>query len=239
MRSTLATDVPPNFITMRAKTRSPGCGGFCPAADLLLGRGHATKARPDQSAARGEARQEQTMAAIPTLETTRLILRPYRLEDFDAYAAMWSSPTVVRFIGGRPFSREIAWSRFLRQIGLWHHLGFGVFALEETATGAFAGEAGFHDLKRDLTPSLEGTMEAGWALTPSMQGRGLAEEAMRAAIGWARRHGPRDRLTAIIAPENRASLRVAEKLGFLEYARTTYSGAPVTLVHQTLTGRPV
>ena len=46
---------------------------------------------------------------IPTLETPRLRLRAYRREDFDAYAALWAEPAVVRFIGGTPLSREAAW----------------------------------------------------------------------------------------------------------------------------------
>jgi len=172
------------------------------------------------------------MVLIPTLETPRLRLRPYHLEDFDAYAEMWADPAVVRFIGGTPFSREASWTRFLRQIGLWHHLGFGFFALESRGTGAFVGEAGFHDLRRAITPSLEGTMEAGWALTAAAQGQGLAEEAMRAALGWADEHGAGSRFTAIIDPGNAASLRVAEKLGFAESTYSSYSGKPVVLLER-------
>jgi RimJ/RimL family protein N-acetyltransferase len=100
------------------------------------------------------------MADIPVLETARVRLRPYRLTDFDAYAALWADPDVVRFLGGTPFTREQAWIRFLRQIGLWHHLGFGFWVIEDRASGAFAGECGFHDLQRGLTPTLDGTMEA-------------------------------------------------------------------------------
>ncbi len=65
---------------------------------------------------------------IPHLETARLYLRPHRSEDFEAYARMWAEPSVVRFIGGVPLSREAAWTRFARQMGLWHLLGFGFFA---------------------------------------------------------------------------------------------------------------
>ena len=43
---------------------------------------------------------------IPTVETERLILREYRLPDFEAYAALWRDPLVTRFIGGRPRTRE-------------------------------------------------------------------------------------------------------------------------------------
>ncbi|MEO8882244.1 MAG: GNAT family N-acetyltransferase, partial [Devosia sp.] len=134
------------------------------------------------------------MVEIPTLETPRLLLRAYRIDDFDDYARMWADPEVYCFIGGKAFTREAAWTRFLRQIGLWHHLGYGFFAVEHRETGAFAGEVGFHDLRRAITPSLEGTMEVGWAVTPIMQGQGLAAEAMRTALGWAGEHGTGTRL---------------------------------------------
>ncbi|WP_029355487.1 GNAT family N-acetyltransferase [Bosea sp. 117] len=172
------------------------------------------------------------MPIIPTLETPRLRLRPYRLDEFDAYAAMWAEPSVVRFIGGMPLSREAAWVRFLRQVGLWHHLGFGLFAIEDRASGAFLGEAGFHDLKRTLAPSIEGTMEAGWALTGSAQGKGLAEEAMRAALDWAALHGSGSRITCMIQPNHAASLHVARKLGFAVFAEGLYNGKPMVLLER-------
>ena len=174
------------------------------------------------------------MTAIdaPTLETPRLRLRAFRPDDFESYAKMWAEPAVVRFIGGRPMSREAAWIRFLRQVGLWRYLGYGFFALEDRDSGAFVGEGGFHDLKRTLTPSNEGTMEAGWALATAMQGRGLAEEAMRAAIAWADRVHPTPRMTCIIRVEHLASLRVAEKLGFTPYGETLYHGDDVVLLER-------
>jgi RimJ/RimL family protein N-acetyltransferase len=164
---------------------------------------------------------------IPTLETERLILRPHRLADFDTYVEMWSDPDVVRFIGGHPFDRENSWSRFLRAAGGWHYLGFGFFAIEEKATGLFVGEAGFHDLHRNLVPDIEGTLEAGWALMPTGQGWGYATEAMAAAIGWAEEAFPDQRMTCIINPDNLPSVRVAGRLGFVELARTSYHEHPI------------
>lgn len=166
---------------------------------------------------------------IPTLETERLILRPHRLEDFDAYAEMWADPDVVRFIGGKPFDREMSWSRFTRQAGVWQLMGFGFFAIEEKATGLLAGEGGFHDMRRDMTPSIEGTLEAGWALAPNVQGWGYATEAMTAAIAWAETAFPGRRMTCIIDPDNQPSIRVARRLGFIEMARSHYRASPVTL----------
>jgi RimJ/RimL family protein N-acetyltransferase len=159
---------------------------------------------------------------IPRIETDRLVLRPYGLGDFDAYAEMWADPDVVRFITGKPFEREASWGRFVRQQGMWHYMGFGFFAIEEKATGSFVGEAGFHEVRRNLTPSIEGTLEAGWALNSAGQGWGYATEAMTAAIGWAGTAFPGRRMTAIIDPDNLPSVHVAKKLGFKEFARTNY-----------------
>ena len=170
---------------------------------------------------------------IPVLETPRLTLRAHALADFGAYAALWSDPDVVRFITGSPFSREASWSRFLRHPGHWQHMGFGFLAITERETGRFIGEAGFHDMRREMTPSIEGTLEAGWALTPSVHGRGYGSEAMQALVGWADRTFPGRRMTCIIDPANQASQRVAAKIGFREIVRTTYHGSDTILFERT------
>jgi RimJ/RimL family protein N-acetyltransferase len=139
---------------------------------------------------------------IPTLETERLVLRPHRLEDFETYVEMWADPDVVRFITGKPMDRETTWARFLRHAGSWHHLGFGFFAIEEKETGLFVGEAGFLEGRRNVEPSIEGTLEAGWGLMPTGQGWGYATEAMTAAIAWAEGAFPGQRMTCMIVPDN-------------------------------------
>ena len=103
------------------------------------------------------------MIDIPTLETERLTLRPHRLDDFEAHAALWADEKVVRFITGAPSTREQSWSRMLRIAGMWHHMGFGFLAIVERESGRFIGEAGFPEARREMEPSIEGTMEIGWA----------------------------------------------------------------------------
>lgn len=169
------------------------------------------------------------MNRVPTLETDRLLLRPYRRDDFTAYAALFADSNVTRFIGGIPFSREQSWTRFLRQVGMWHYFGFGFLALQEKETGRFIGEAGFHDLHRVIVPSLEGTMETGWALSPDAHGNGFATEAVSAVLRWGDQYLPTLRKTCIIDMENQASLRVATKLRFREVRRTVYHGANVVV----------
>ena len=164
------------------------------------------------------------MIDIPTLETRRLVLRAHRRDDFDAHFELWRDENVVRFITGVPSTREQSWARLLRIAGMWHHVGFGFFALEEKESGRFIGEAGFLEAKRDMEPSIEGTMEVGWALMPSAHGKGYATEALTAIIGWGETQFPGRMMTCIISPENQASLKLAEKLGFRETARTDYNG---------------
>lgn len=166
-------------------------------------------------------------SGIPVIETARLRLRPHELADLDAYAAMWADPLVTRFIGGKPLSREVAWTRLLRYRGMWTVMGFGFWAIEDRATGRFLGEAGVQESRRELQPSIEGTLEAGWGLVPEAHGRGLASEAVAAVIGWAEKALPERPMTCIIDPGNTGSIRIAQNFGFRERARTDYHGAEV------------
>ncbi len=158
----------------------------------------------------------------PTLESPRLILRPHRPDDFPASATLWADPIVTRHIGGRPLSEEEAWTKFLRYFGHWTCLGFGYWVVEERSSGAFVGEVGFADYKRNLESSAKGLPEMGWVLSPAFHGKGYATEAVSTALDWANGRFPR--VSCIIHPENTASTRVAQKCGFVELERTLYNG---------------
>lgn len=166
----------------------------------------------------------------PAIDTERLTLRLHGLDDFPHSLAMWSDPAVTRYIGGRPSTEEEVWQRLLRYAGHWSLMGFGYWAVRERESGRFAGEVGFAVGKRPLEPSFGDAPELGWALVPAFQGRGYATEAVRAAITWGQsRFGPDRRTVCMIHPENLPSLRVAEKAGYREFARTTYKGDPTIL----------
>jgi len=159
---------------------------------------------------------------IPLLRTARLILRAHRREDFDACAALWADPLVTRFIQGKPQTREEVWARLLRYTGHWAWLGYGYWAVEEEG-GRYIGELGLADFQRQMEPPL-GVPELGWALTPAVHGRGLATEALTAVLAWADATLDAAETACIVAPENLVSLRVAEKLGYRQTARTLYKG---------------
>ena len=171
---------------------------------------------------------------VPVIETERLRLRGHKQEDFAESVAMWSDAAVTRYIGGKTLSEEEVWARLLRYVGHWAWLGFGYWLIEEKATGAFVGEMGFSDWKREMEPSLKGVPEIGWVLATRAHGKGYATEAARAAMMWGdaniRSARPSlGRMVCIIHPEHTRSIRVAEKCEFKEVLRTTYHGEPTVL----------
>jgi RimJ/RimL family protein N-acetyltransferase len=163
-------------------------------------------------------------SGAPLLETERLRLRAHRADDHAGCLAIWSDPEVTRYIGGRPASREEAWKRLLHYAGLWSLLGYGYWAVEEKTSGRYIGDIGCADFKRDQLPMLDGMLECGWALAPHAHGRGYATEALLAIMSWAQANLDAPRLACIIAPDNLASIRVAEKAGFRQWQSATYHG---------------
>ena len=175
----------------------------------------------------------------PVIETERLIMRPHRLDDFESVAAMWAEPEVVRHISGRPSTPELSWARLLRYAGHWALLGYGYWAVQERDTGAFVGEVGYADYHREIEPSLDGIPELGWFVASSAHGKGVTTEATRAAVAWGEAHFTVPRIACIIAPENLASIRVAEKCGFRLLQETQYQGQPTLMYMRELSPRNV
>jgi len=166
---------------------------------------------------------------VPVLTTTRLRLRAHELEDFEPSAVMWGDAEVVRHVGGRPFTREESWARYLRYPGLWALLGYGFWLAEEKGTQRFVGDVGFGDFKRAIEPKLEGEPEAGWVLARHAQGKGYATEAMGAVLAWADQRLKGRASVCMIDTGNASSIRVADKLGYREFARTDYKEKAVIL----------
>src|SRR6266566_5273509 len=143
------------------------------------------------------------------LETERLILRPWTLDDFDGFAAMCADPQVMRFLAedGKPLSRFSAWRAMAGIVGHWTLRGFGLFAVTERTTGALVGRIGPWD------PEGWPDFEIGWMLRSEYWGRGYATEAVNRCIAHAFTDLGRSHLSSFILPENTRSIRVAERVG--------------------------
>lgn len=166
---------------------------------------------------------------VPVIETERLRMRGHRMDDFPHSVAMWADAKVVQYIGGKSQTEEESWTRFLRYVGHWVALGFGYWVIEEKATSAFVGEIGFADYKRDMQPALRGIPEIGWVLISPSHGKGYATEAVRSVVAWGDQRFGSLRTACIIAPSNHASVRVAEKCGYVESGTAIYKGNAVRL----------
>lgn len=164
----------------------------------------------------------------PVLHTPRLTLMGPDPADLPALAEMWADPIVYAAIGGRAFSREEVWHRLLRHVGHWQLIGYGSWTIRETESGRLAGTIGLMDSRRATTPSFEGTPEMGWALCRWAHGRGLAHEALAAALDWADAQRIA-RTVCIIDPGNAASLRLAGRVGYRLVCEARYHDAPTLL----------
>ena len=154
-----------------------------------------------------------------TLETERLLLRAFRAEDFEPYAAICADPEVMRYLGeGRPLSRSDAWRQMAMILGHWRLRGYGLWAVEERATGALVGRLGF------FQPEGWPGFELGWMLRRASWGKGYATEGARRALAHAFANLGRDRVISLIRPDNRPSVRVAERLGERLEGPTTLFG---------------
>ena len=168
-------------------------------------------------------------ATAPVIETERLRLRGFRASDLDAQATAMTDPDVVRHLGGSPMSREETWRKILASPGLWALLGYGYWVAERRDDGAYLGQIGFADFKRDMTPNIEGLPEMGWIMAPEAQGQGYATEAVLAALAWADEALGGREIVAIISHANAPSIRVAEKGGFSLREEAVYKGEPILL----------
>lgn len=144
---------------------------------------------------------------IPTLETKRLRLRAWQESDMAVYIAMCADPQVMRYVTGKPMTRQEAWRHGAYIIGHWQLRGYGHWALEHKESGEFIGRAGF------FNPVDWPGFEIGWAIRRDYWRQGLAEEAARCAMAYGFEQLGRDSMISVIHPENHASIALAKKLG--------------------------
>ncbi|WP_297506374.1 GNAT family N-acetyltransferase [uncultured Caulobacter sp.] len=170
--------------------------------------------------------------SAPTLTTARLTLAPPTLADFEDSRAMWADPVVIRYFGRDPFTEEESWTRLMRARGLWEVLGFGYWAVRETATGRYVGEVGFADLRRDLEPSLHGLPEMGWVLAAWAHGQGFGTEAVRAGLAWIDEALAPEIVPCIIDVENAPSIALATKVGFTLKTHASFKGSPIVVMER-------
>jgi RimJ/RimL family protein N-acetyltransferase len=162
-----------------------------------------------------------TPAPIPELRGERLVLRAFRNDDLDAYAAMSADAEVMRYIGdGQTVGRDIAWRQMAAFLGHWMLRGYGMWAVVLRPGGALIGRAGY------LYPEGWPGLELGWLLAREHWGRGLAFEAASLALAHGQQHiAGIGGLISLIRPGNQRSAALAQRLGATLDRRIELMGA--------------
>lgn len=156
------------------------------------------------------------------LETDRLVLRRWTVDDIGAAFAILGDPEVTRYLGesGEPFPDLAQTRAWLERIqGKYAEWGdYGSWAAAEKATGEVIGGGG-------LLP-LEGgpDVEVFYHFRADCWGRGFATELTRALIEYAFDRLDLSRVVGVAYPANTASLRVMEKAGMTHQGRRSAYG---------------
>lgn len=156
------------------------------------------------------------------LETGRLRLRRITADDLDNLVSLDSDPEVMRFLGGRPTSRDWWRDEALPRILAYYDRGddLGYWAVAEIGTGAFLGWVFFRP-HRDFDPPApvdRSGIEVGYRLRREAWGHGYATEACRALIARGFDEIGISRVYAETMSTNTASRRVMEKCGLRHVA---------------------
>jgi len=142
---------------------------------------------------------------IPELETGRLILRGPEPQDYPRFESTFTSYR-SRLIGG-PLSEYEAWMLYAAEIGHWQIHGFGMWVIEERATGRTLGMAG------GWFPKGWPEREIAWMIWPGVEGRGIALEATAKVRGYLYDTLGWDTAVTYIDPKHYSSVKLAERLG--------------------------
>lgn len=158
------------------------------------------------------------MAMDAVLETPRLILRAFTLDDVDAMYQLMTVPDVIRYVGNKAATSKQDTLDYLQQHPLrdYQVYGYGRFACVWKETGQVIGFSGIKFLEE-----IQET-ELGYRFLPEYWRKGLATEAGSAVLEFAKTLGL-SRLVAVIHPENEGSKQVALRLGFTLEASTALS----------------
>lgn len=149
---------------------------------------------------------------MTTLETDRLLLRPFEEKDYDLILSIASDPDTVKYLyfwGRDGLTPAQDAHRFLNHaLKEWQRspVAMREYCVVLKETGEAIGDA-------SVEIADENTAEIGWILLPEYRGRGFATEAGRAMMDYGFLHYGKDRVIAHCDTRNIPSARVMERLG--------------------------
>jgi RimJ/RimL family protein N-acetyltransferase len=159
---------------------------------------------------------------IPTLDTSRLMLRAFSEDDAEPLHRILGEEGVLRYFPSPdPPSLDRVRKFIARQLAHWEEHGFGWWAVVPHGQKELIGWNGLQFLPET------GEVEVGYLLSKPFWGRGLAVEGARPSLQFGFETLGLERIIALVHPENRASIRVIEKLEMSLVDRAEYFGIQV------------
>jgi ribosomal-protein-alanine N-acetyltransferase len=153
------------------------------------------------------------------LQTPRLLIKTITGADVAALVALWSDPVVTQFMGG-PRPPAYLRNTFTADAAAGQPAQFDLWPVQLRENGAVVGQCGL--LEKEIEGQSE--IEVVYLFAQEVWGRGYATETVLALRDYAREELNISRLAALIAAENNASARVAQKAGFTYVADTVRPG---------------
>jgi RimJ/RimL family protein N-acetyltransferase len=144
------------------------------------------------------------------IRTPRLLVRPWRDQDFEPYAAMNADPRVMEYFPS-VVSRDESRVRFERGNARMAERGYGLWPVEVAGGAPFIGIVGLTD--PDFQAPFMPAVEIGWRLAADHWGRGYATEAARAVLAFGFERLALPEIVSFTTVANVRSRRVMEKLG--------------------------
>ncbi len=150
------------------------------------------------------------MGVVHELETQRLLLRGWRPEDRTPFAALNADPEVMRHFPA-PLTRRESDALADRIETYMERVGWGLWAMEERATGRFLGFTGL--ARPNFEAPFMPAVEIGWRLDRAAWGHGFATEAARAAAAFGFDQLELEEIVAFTVAANERSVAVMRRLG--------------------------
>jgi [ribosomal protein S5]-alanine N-acetyltransferase len=146
---------------------------------------------------------------VPVLETPRLVLRPFRASDAEPLHEVLGDPEAMRFWNVAPSSDLAATAKNLEWLAKYSPYSHAAWAVAAKADGGFLGMVNYHHREvRDRR------IEIGYVIHRRFWRQGIAREAVSGLLRHCFSALACHRIEALIMPENTASRRLAESLGF-------------------------
>jgi len=174
------------------------------------------------------------------LRTERLVLRQWREDDRDPWAALNADPRVMEHFPG-PLDRAAADDFVDRHAAHLDEHGWGLWAVEVAGGAPFVGFTGLAVPGFDVPGRAGGGVEVGWRLAEEHWGQGYASEAARAALAFAWDELGLAEVVSFTAVGNDRSRRVMERLGMAlegEFDHPRLTGHPLARHVLYRIGRP-